>query len=63
MKVDGVLFIDHEVLKLDKNEFVESHKHAVFADLPSKEREKKLADIYDRISGKGKKQSQDGFEL
>lgn len=50
MKIDGVLFIDSEVLKMDRKKFIDFHKRNLYLDLTIVEREKKLSDIYDRIS-------------
>lgn len=49
MKVEGVNFVDEEVKKMKKREFINKHKTAFFLDRTETERENILSDIYDRI--------------
>ena len=49
MKVEGVNFVDEEVKKMKKKEFINKHKTSFFLDRT--ERENILSDIYDRIVG------------
>lgn len=47
MKVEGVNFVDEEVKKMKKREFINKHKTSFFLDRT--ETENILSDIYDRI--------------
>lgn len=49
MKVEGVNFVDEEVKKMKKREFINKHKTSFFLDRTETERENILSDIYDRI--------------
>lgn len=49
MKVEGVNFVDEEVKKMKKREFINKHKTSFFLDRTETEREDILSDIYDRI--------------
>ena len=49
MKVEGVNFVDEEVKKMKKTEFINKHKTSFFLDRTDTERENILSDIYDRI--------------
>lgn len=49
MKVEGVNFVDEEVKKMKKREFINTHKTSFFLDRTETERENILSDIYDRI--------------
>lgn len=49
MKVEGVNFVDEEVKKMKKREFINKHKTSFFLDRTEDERENILSDIYDRI--------------
>ena len=49
MKVEGVNFVDEEVKKMKKKEFINKHKTSFFLDRTETERENILSDIYDRI--------------
>lgn len=51
MKVEGVNFVDEEVKKMKKKEFINKHKTSFFLDRTEAERENILSDIYDRIVG------------
>lgn len=50
MKVEGVNFVDEEVRKMKKKEFIAKHK-VLFSDRTEAEKENILSDIYDRIVG------------
>ena len=49
MKGEGVNFVDEEVKKMKKREFINKHKTSFFLDRTETERENILSDIYDRI--------------
>ena len=49
MKVEGVNFVDEEVKKMKKREFINKHKTSFFLDRTETEGENILSDIYDRI--------------
>jgi len=49
MKVEGVNFVDEEVKKMKKREFINKHNTSFFLDRTETERENILSDIYDRI--------------
>lgn len=49
MKVEGVNFVDEEVKKMKKREFINKHKTSFFLDRTETERENILSDIYDRV--------------
>lgn len=49
MKVEGVNFVDEEVKKMKKREFINKHKTSFFLDRTETERENILSNIYDRI--------------
>lgn len=51
MKVEGINFVDEEVRKMKKKDFVLIHKTTFFLDRSELERESILSDIYDRIVG------------
>lgn len=51
MKVEGINFVDEEVRKMKKKDFVNKHKTTFFLDRSELERESILSDIYDRIVG------------
>lgn len=51
MKVEGVNFVDEEVKKMKKREFINKHKTSFFLDRTETGRENILSDIYDRIVG------------
>lgn len=51
MKVEGINFVDEEVRKMKKKDFVNKHKMTFFLDRSELERESILSDIYDRIVG------------
>ncbi len=50
MKVEGINFVDEEVRKMKKKEFVARHK-VLFLDRTEIEKENILSDIYDKIVG------------
>ena len=50
MKVEGINFVDEEVRKMKKKEFITKHK-VLFSDRTEAEKENILSDIYDRIVG------------
>lgn len=50
MKVEGINFVDEEVRKMKKKEFIAKHK-ILFFDRAETEKENILSDIYDRIVG------------
>lgn len=50
MMVEGINFVDEEVRKMKKREFIAKHK-VLFPDRNESERESVLSDIYDRIVG------------
>lgn len=50
MKVEGINFVDEEVRKMKKKEFITKHK-ILFSDRTEAEKENILSDIYDRIVG------------
>lgn len=52
MKVEGVNFVDEEVKKMKKEDFISRHKGCMFLE-GRKDNEKKniLSDIYDKIVG------------
>ncbi|WP_195531852.1 hypothetical protein [Bacteroides finegoldii] len=50
MKVEGINFVDEEVRKMKKKEFVAKHK-VLFPDRTEIEKENILSDIYDKIVG------------
>lgn len=50
MKVEGINFVDEEVRKMKKKEFVAKHK-VFFSDRTETEKENILSDIYDKIMG------------
>lgn len=50
MKVEGINFVDEEVRKMKKKEFIAKHK-VLFSDRTEAEKENILSDIYDRIVG------------
>ena len=50
MKVEGINFVDEEVRKMKKKEFITKHK-VFFPDRTEAEKENILSDIYDRIVG------------
>ena len=49
MKVEGINFVDEEVRKMKKKEFIAKHK-VLFSDRTEVEKEN-ISDIYDRIVG------------
>lgn len=49
MKVEGVNFVDEEVKKMKKREFINKHKTSFFLDRTETDSENILSDIYDRI--------------
>lgn len=51
MKVEGINFVDEEVRKMKKKEFINKHKSSFFLDRTEMERENILSDIYDKIVG------------
>lgn len=51
MKVEGINFVDEEVRKMKKKDFVNKHKATFFLDRSELERENILSDIYDKIVG------------
>jgi hypothetical protein len=51
MIVEGVNFIENEVVKWKRKDFIDTHKKLFFLDREEFEREKILGDIYDRIKG------------
>lgn len=57
MRIDEVTFVDAEVRKLSKDEFIDSHMGVLWQSLVEKERKKKLTDVYDLIVGKSDKAS------
>lgn len=50
MKVEGINFVDEEVRKMKKREFIAKHK-VFFSDRTESEKENILSDIYDKIVG------------
>lgn len=50
MKAEGINFVDEEVRKMKKKEFVAKHK-VFFSDRTETEKENILSDIYDKIVG------------
>lgn len=50
MVVEGVNFVEENVKKMKKKEFIDRHK-MLFQDRAEEEREKLLSDIYDKIKG------------
>lgn len=50
MKVEGINFVDEEVRKMKKKEFIAKHK-VFFPDRTDSEKENILSDIYDKIVG------------
>lgn len=50
MKVEGINFVDEEVRKMKKKEFIAKHK-VLFSGRTENEKESSLSDIYDRIVG------------
>lgn len=50
MKVEGINFVDEEVRKMKKKEFISKHK-VFFSDRAESEKENILSDIYDKIVG------------
>ena len=54
MTVEGVTFIEEEVVKWKRKDFIDAHKRIFFQDREEMKREEMLADIYDRISRKNK---------
>ena len=50
MKVEGINFVDEEVRKMKKKDFITKHKF-LFSFLTENEKESILSDIYDRIVG------------
>ena len=49
MKVEGVNFVDEEVKKMKKREFINKHKTSFYLARTETETENILPDIYDRI--------------
>lgn len=54
MIVEGVVFIEDEVAKWKRKDFIDAHKKVFFLDRNEIKREEMLSDIYDKISGKNK---------
>lgn len=50
MKVEGINFVDEEVRKMKKKDFITKHKF-LFSGRTEAEKENILSDIYDRIVG------------
>ena len=50
MKVEGINFVDEEVRKMKKKDFITKHK-VLFSGRTENEKESILSDIYDRIVG------------
>lgn len=52
MKVEGAHFVDEEVKKMKKKDFINMHKNCMFLKgRKDSEKENILSDIYDRIVG------------
>jgi len=50
MRVEGINFVDEEIRKMKKKEFIVKHK-VFFSDRTETEKENILSDIYDKIVG------------
>lgn len=55
MIFEGVNFNEQSVRKMKKKDFIDAHKSVFWLDRDEKEREKMLSDVYDTITGAGKK--------
>ena len=55
MFYEGVAFIEEACSKMSKEEFIEHHKDAFWQDRDEQTREKMLADVYERMTGKTEK--------
>lgn len=51
MRVENVTFNDEAVRKMKKREFIDMHKNVFYLDRMLEDRERLLADIYDKIKG------------
>ena len=51
MRVENVTFNDEAVRKMKKREFIDMHKNVFYLDRMLEDRERMLADIYDKIKG------------
>ena len=52
MKVEGTNFVDEEVKKMKKKDFIIQHKGCMFLEgKTDREKEEILSDIYDKIVG------------
>lgn len=52
MKVEGTNFVDEEVKKMKKKDFIAKHKGCMFLEgRTDQEKENVLSDIYDKIIG------------
>lgn len=49
MRVNGVTFVESEVVKLTKDEFVAMHIDVFWLGLPKDKRKTRLSSVYDRI--------------
>lgn len=54
MKYEGVTFVEEEVKKMSEKDFVKSHSEVFWLDRDKETRKKMLADVFKRITGKGK---------
>lgn len=55
MFYEGVAFVEEVCSKMSKEEFIEHHKDAFWQDRDEQTREKMLADVYERMTGKTEK--------
>lgn len=55
MIYEKVTFVEEEVKKMSKEVFIEKHLDVFWTDRDEETRKKMLADVYKRITGKGKK--------
>lgn len=50
--VNGVTFVEKEVMKLSREAFIEQNINVFWKELPRKKREDRLNIVYDKIIGK-----------
>ena len=55
MIYEKVTFVEEEIKKMSKEVFIEKHLGVFWVDRDEETRKKMLADVYKRITGKGKK--------